>query len=54
MRQDGLFPWQDQGLSDGLPILAVQALPIDDGFAAWLDPHARSALRQDWARLLLA
>ena len=54
MRQDGLFPWQDQGLSEGLPILPVQALPIDDGFAAWLDPQARSALRQDWARLLLA
>ena len=54
MRQDGLFPWQDQGLSEGLPILAVQALPIDDGFAAWLDPQARSALRHDWAQLLLA
>jgi ABC-type Fe3+ transport system substrate-binding protein len=54
MRQDGLFPWQDQGHSDGLPTLVVQPLPIDDGFGSWLDPQARSALRQDWARLLLA
>ncbi len=54
MRQDGLFPWQDQGHSDGLPSLVVQPLPIDDGFGPWLDPQARAALRQEWARLLLA
>ena len=54
MREDGLFPWQDQGQSDVLPAMVVQPLPIDDGFAPWLDPHARAALRQDWAHLLLA
>ena len=54
MREDGLFPWQDQGQSDVLPAMVVQPLPIDDGFAPWLDPYARAALRQDWAHLLLA
>ena len=54
MRQDGLFPLQDQGQSDLLPAMSVQALPIDDGFAPWLEPQARAALRQDWTRLLLA
>jgi len=54
MRQDGLFPWQDLGQSDGLPAMVVEPLPIDDGFALWLDPAARAALRQDWARLHLA
>jgi iron(III) transport system substrate-binding protein len=54
MRQDGLFPLQDLGQSDGLPAMVVEPLPIDDGFAPWLDPAARAALRQDWRRLLLA
>ena len=54
MRQDGLFPLQDLGQSDGLPAMVVEPLPIDDGFVPWLDPSARAALRQDWARLLLA
>ena len=54
MRQDGLFPLQDLGQSDGLPAMVVEPLPIDDGFAPWLDPAAREALRQDWARLHLA
>jgi iron(III) transport system substrate-binding protein len=54
MRQDGLFPWQDRGQSDGLPTMVVEPLPIDDGFAPWLDPSVREALRQDWARLHLA
>ena len=54
MRQDGLFPWQDLGQSDGLPAMVVEPLPIDDGFALWLDPDARAALRADWARLHLA
>jgi hypothetical protein len=34
--------------------MAVQPLPIDDGFAPWLDGASREALRQDWRRLLLA
>jgi len=54
MRQDGLFPLQDWGQSDGLPTMVVEPLPIDDGFAPWLDPSVREALRQDWARLHLA
>ena len=54
MRQDGLFPFHDLGQSDGLPAMVVEPLPIDDGFAPWLDPAAREALRQDWARLHLA
>ena len=54
MRHDGLFPLQDQGQSDLLPAMSVQPLPIDDGFAPWLEPQAREALRQDWRRLLLA
>ena len=54
MRQDGLFPLQDLGQSEGLPPMAVQPLPIDDGFAPWLDGASREALRQDWRRLLLA
>jgi ABC-type glycerol-3-phosphate transport system substrate-binding protein len=54
MRQDGLFPLQDLGQSDGLPAMVVEPLPIDDGFAPWLEPQAREALRQDWRRLLLA
>ena len=54
MRQDGLFPWQDLGQSDGLPAMVVEPLPIDDGFALWLDPAERAALRADWARLHLA
>jgi iron(III) transport system substrate-binding protein len=54
MRQDGLFPLHDLGQSESLPPMAVQPLPIDDGFAPWLDGASREALRQDWRQLLLA
>jgi iron(III) transport system substrate-binding protein len=54
MRHDGLFPLEDLGQSVGLPTMVVEPLPIDDGFAPWLDPSVREALRQDWARLHLA